>query len=305
MYFLFECGFCANLYQIQIEKISTSLHKVICPSCQNFHYFGAPQEKTKTNKPTIEKVGSSHTKNLGIEASTDQKVSQELFWKCGICEENYNFNLNQVSGSGTKISCTTCFNFFILQQLGAMVDLDHMVIHEWTPDQKTPREESQTKETILIKKETIAPVAETPAPKPVKKEKTKEKAKPLTNPTMTIAQSPTSQPKHQVEDDLIMSFHSYRVQKPKYKINPEHSQVSIAFIESDHVPKTKFVKNMWPISLWIIGISTFSLAVVFTVDYFKDKKAAKIQKQQEESYQPPPPSANSDKPRYGFPTMEE
>ncbi len=135
MYLLFECGICSSLYQVQVEKFSNSLQKVVCPSCQSFHYFGAAQDTSGTEVPSIEKVFNKNAKIPAIDSKFEERsIHQELYWRCGVCESGYHFNLDRVTSQGIKVTCSTCFSFFILQKVGVMVDLDHMVMHEVSPD---------------------------------------------------------------------------------------------------------------------------------------------------------------------------
>jgi hypothetical protein len=135
MYLLFECGICSSLYQVQVEKFSNSLQKVVCPSCQSFHYFGSSQEISNTQTPSIEKVFNQNSNFPTLDSKIEQRtIQQELYWRCGVCETGYHFNLDRVTSQGIKVTCTTCFSFFVLQKVGIMVDLDHMVMHEVSPD---------------------------------------------------------------------------------------------------------------------------------------------------------------------------
>lgn len=139
MYLLFECGICSSLYQVQVEKLSNSLQKVVCPSCQCFHHFGASQKDSNAQSPTIEKVFSQNSSPTKTPATQEQHtIEQEVFWRCGVCETNYHFNLDKVTAQGVKVTCTTCFSFFILQKASVMVDLDHMLMHEVSPDKALP-----------------------------------------------------------------------------------------------------------------------------------------------------------------------
>jgi hypothetical protein len=127
------------LYQVQVEKFSNSLQKVVCPSCQSFHYFGTKQDTKQAGEPTIEKVFSQSIKVPATDPKLDSgSIDQEIFWRCGVCESSYHFNLNKVTSQGIKVTCTTCFCFFVLQKVGVMVDLDHMLMHEVSADKPLP-----------------------------------------------------------------------------------------------------------------------------------------------------------------------
>lgn len=120
---------------MQVEKFTNSLQKVVCPSCQSSHYFGATQDIKDALEPTIEKMMVQNTTIPSLDPKFEQRtIDQEIFWRCGVCESSYHFNLQRVTSHGIKVTCNTCFNFFILQKVGIMVDMDHMIMHEVTPE---------------------------------------------------------------------------------------------------------------------------------------------------------------------------
>lgn len=135
---------------MQVEKFSNSLQKVVCPSCQSTHHFGATQDITDAQVPTIEKVSNQNSKMQSLDPKFDQRtIDQEIFWRCGVCESSYHFNLNRVTTQGIKVTCTTCFSFFILQKVGVMVDLDHMVMQEVSADKVLPSQFSPEERGFL------------------------------------------------------------------------------------------------------------------------------------------------------------
>ena len=125
MQLLYECGNCSNVYKVPVQKFTGNFQKLVCPSCRSFHYFGQSLDSDTSSDPTIE--------NLTQEASKDSSPgptipSADISWKCGVCSSPYHFNLDRTTESGVKITCTTCFQFFILQRIHSMVDMDQMVM---------------------------------------------------------------------------------------------------------------------------------------------------------------------------------
>ncbi len=118
------------MYQVQIEKLSNALQKITCPSCQTFYYFGQKQADMETTEPSIERVNTIIGKIPTMNTPENTAESKEIFWRCGTCDSNYHFNMNRVTANGAKITCNTCFQYFVLQKIGNMMDLDHILTQE-------------------------------------------------------------------------------------------------------------------------------------------------------------------------------
>lgn len=105
------------------------------------------QDMKGAAEPTIEKLMVQNSKIPAIDPKFEQRtVSQEVFWRCGVCESNYHFNLDRVTSNGIKVTCNTCFNFFVLQKVGIMVDMDHMIMQDIGTADKIPSTQIQNAE---------------------------------------------------------------------------------------------------------------------------------------------------------------
>lgn len=128
MHFLYECGQCGALNQLDTSLLSSDLVVCQCRECKTQNTFGL-KKQDGVEKPSIETVVQE---NKGNVTSPESVEPLSIQWRCGVCESSYQFDATDISMQGSKLTCSTCFNFIMLMPMNASQDVPPLII----PNQK-------------------------------------------------------------------------------------------------------------------------------------------------------------------------
>jgi len=152
MYFLYECGQCGALNQVDVSSWLQNKDRYACHECGHANSFGPVAPSTK-DKPVIEQMvrDKNQQDNIVAPQSVDK---HDIEWECGICNHAYQFSTQNISLQGSKLTCSTCFNFILLQPMIFNQDVPMMQGASGAQTEKISTQQEDSSHSVLHDKTT-------------------------------------------------------------------------------------------------------------------------------------------------------